>query len=488
MSLKSAQRLSISLTVFALAVLFVAGCGSISISQPPKFLSSSPASGATGVHPAVVVEATFSKNISISGFVLTSQNGNIIKGTVSGSGSSTVAFTPDSPLNFGTRYTAKVSNVVDSSGSRTADVTWSFTTVRNNLTYFTVPGSQNDDAGRYNATAVSPADGKTYVSYFNATTKALYVVSTADGASFSGPHRIDAPTSRESVGQYSSLAVDAAGNLHISYYHGTAGLKYATASDSAGAWSTTVIDPGSPEGTHSALALDAQGKVHISYYDTGNTALKYATNAGGSWKSELVDSGLTGDSPGQFTSIGIAADGTVHISYYDLRTATSNGNLKYIAGTFGHWAQPLTLDSTGDVGKYSSLALSGGKVYIAYDHLYPDGRRFVRIITNASGEWRRQDVVEVSTFSNDPNSLTANPLVMDAHGTAHISYFKDGVLYYNTGVLADIALNTWDWAPPLAVDSSQLGQGIYISLALDRQGDIRIAYYDATDGDLKFAR
>jgi hypothetical protein len=33
-----------------------------------------------------------------------------------------------------------------------------------------------------------------------------------------------------------------------------------------------------------------------------------------------------------------------------------------------------------------------------------------------------------------------------------------------------------------------VGQGIYTSIAVDSSGKVSIAYYDATDGDLKFAR
>jgi hypothetical protein len=81
-------------------------------------------------------------------------------------------------------------------------------------------------------------------------------------------------------------------------------------------------------GTYSSLALDANGIPHISYYDETARDLRYAVQVpGGSWKIEIVDS--QGD-VGLHTSIAVDAEGHSHIGYYDL----TNTNLKYalIAG------------------------------------------------------------------------------------------------------------------------------------------------------------
>lgn len=478
------------LIFFILLSAIIAGCGGSKTTDKtaPKFVYSSPANGIANVPNNSEISAIFSEGVNVSSFTVTSQNGSVIGGTVSGNGSSTITFTPAHSLNFGTKYTAKITGILDGSGNNTADVTWSFTTTGNSLTYHATPDSHFYNVGQFNSIAVSPVDGRSYMSYFNTSTRSLYVISTADGTSFEGPFRVDAPTGIENVGEYSSLAIDAAGNFHVSYYHAQSGLKYATAPNAAGVWTTMVVDGGgAPVGRFTSIALDANGRVHISYYDLANTALKYATNATGTWGNEIVDTGLPQDNPGQYTSIKVGAGNVVHISYYDFHASIVNGNLKYVTGTSGNWVAPLTLDSTGDVGQFSSLALFNGKVYITFNHLYPDGHRFIRIITNASDEWKHLDIVEVSQIVNDPTSLTANPIVIDATGIVYVSYYKGGVLYYTTGILINAAANLWDWASPFAVDTSELGQGIYTSLALSQDGRINIAYYDATDGDLKFA-
>ena len=90
-----------------------------------------------------------------------------------------------------------------------------------------------------------------------------------------------------SGGNNTSISLDVSGNVHISYYDSSNGnLKYAT--NAYGMWMTTTIDSSigdydvNNSGHSSSIALDASGNVYISYYDRLGTALKYATNASGS--------------------------------------------------------------------------------------------------------------------------------------------------------------------------------------------------------------
>jgi hypothetical protein len=134
-----------------------------------------------------------------------------------------------------------------------------------------------------------------------------------------------------SVGLYTSLAVDASGRLHVSYYDGTnADLKYATcAADCAltANWQAATVDAAGNVGFYTSLAVDAGGRLHVSYYDGTNGELKYATCAAAcelaaNWQTVTVDAdGLAGF----FTSLAVDASGRLHVSYYD----DFFGNLKY---------------------------------------------------------------------------------------------------------------------------------------------------------------
>ena len=96
---------------------------------------------------------------------------------------------------------------------------------------------------------------------------------------------------------------------------------------------------------------------HISYYDYTNQNLKYAYYDG-SWHIQTIDS--TGD-VGSYTSLALDSNNNPHISYFD----KTNTNLKY-AYYDGSW-HIETVDSTGTVGLYTSLALDSiGNPSISY--------------------------------------------------------------------------------------------------------------------------
>jgi hypothetical protein len=105
-------------------------------------------------------------------------------------------------------------------------------------------------------------------------------------------------------------------------------------------------------GKYAALALDGSGYPHISYYDEFNQGLKYAYQDASGWHIRTVDSGL--GFYGGHTSIALDGDDYPHISYYD----ASNGDLKYAYWDGSNWSID-TVDGSGDVGKYTSLALDG---------------------------------------------------------------------------------------------------------------------------------
>jgi hypothetical protein len=160
---------------------------------------------------------------------------------------------------------------------------------------------------------------------------------------------------------YPSIAVGADGYARISYQSPQSDLKYAW--DSASGWVSETVDAWGDTGAYTSLALDSEGYPHVSYYrvpaapviegrqlyseTTG--ALRYAYMDASGWHTETVDS--DGD-VGQFTSIAIDSNDYAHISYYD----ADNGDLKYAYQDALGW-HTTTVDSNGNVGLYTSLGL-----------------------------------------------------------------------------------------------------------------------------------
>ncbi|MBN1242168.1 MAG: choice-of-anchor D domain-containing protein [Spirochaetales bacterium] len=126
------------------------------------------------------------------------------------------------------------------------------------------------------------------------------------------------------------------------------------------------------QGTNIDAVMGSTSTVYFAYHDVTSANLKFVktTRSYNSFSYSYVLSSTTpvtidstGD-VGKYASIACSADGTtIYISYYD----ATNGNLKLAKSTnSGSTWSVQTVDSTGNVGQYSSVAVNGSVVYIAY--------------------------------------------------------------------------------------------------------------------------
>jgi hypothetical protein len=123
------------------------------------------------------------------------------------------------------------------------------------------------------------------------------------------------------AGLYPAIAVDSSNKVHMTFYgsraDGWTGLMYAT--NAPGYWGRIGVDtllinylPLVPVNT--SITVDSADKIHVSYYDNTYQDLKYAIKASGGWV--IMRACNRADGCGLCSSVAVDSEGSVRISHY----------------------------------------------------------------------------------------------------------------------------------------------------------------------------
>ena len=285
------------------------------------------------------------------------------------------------------------------------------------------------------------------------------------------------------VGWYTSLALTTAGFPVIAYYDiANADLKVAVCADATCSSGTTIrtIDSTDYVGTHTSLALTTADLPVISYYDATNGDLKLVVCADATCSSgttiRTIDS--TGD-VGRDTSLALTTAGFPVISYAD----STNGDLKVAMCadvTCSSGTTVRTIDSTGNVGQHTSLALTtAGFPIIAY---YDVTNGDLKVAVCADTTCSSGTIVHTIDSTGDVGRHTS--LALTTAGFPVISYYDNTKQGLKLAVCADATCLS---GTTIRTIDSTGNVGHYTSLALTTAGLPVISYYDSTKQGLKLA-
>jgi len=309
-----------------------------------------------------------------------------------------------------------------------------------------------------------------------------------------------------------SLAVDTAGDVHIAWDDWTTYLEseydrdifYKRWDDSTSTWTTTeVVSTESTSYSYNpSLAVDAAGDVHIAWRD-GTNYLESGTDADIFYKrwddstsawttTEVVSTESTSYSYNP--SLAVDAAGDVHIAWEDSTDYLESGTDQDIF--YKRWddsteswttTEVVSTESTG-YSAHPSLAVDTlGNVHIGWvdstDYAASgiDWDIFYKRWDDFTSTWTTTEVVSTGGTgdSYDPS------LAVDAAGDVHIAW-ADDTNYAASGIDRDIFYKRWDdftstWTTTEAVSTESTSYSYNPSLAVDTLGNVHVAWDDLTD-------
>jgi hypothetical protein len=354
--------------------------------------------------------------------------------------------------------------------------------------------------GLYTSLALNPKTGGMSISYYDQFNGRMVVTN------LSAPHPAELVSTARNVGTYNSLSLDPATNQpYIAYFaegerksdassRGPSAIKVAAVfGPGPGPWVTGVLTDAISIPAYVSVKKKDDSYQGIAYYNPLKKKLKYAFPSGGGWASEVVDRfNSTTEDNGMFPSLQFSkgkngiTNGAPMVSYYNatygvLRFAYRRGVQDWLV---------RDIDTTSaNVGQYTSMAISpggplAGLPAIAY---YDAANKRLKYAYNTPLDIWEMVVVDI-TPGVDVGQYAS--LAFAADGTPHIAYYDATNANLKHAYLKNPTADARIQANWVIDTIDTLGDvGRFASIGVSQgTGTVHIAYYDATNHSLRYAR
>jgi hypothetical protein len=332
---------------------------------------------------------------------------------------------------------------------------------------------------------------------------------------YAGWFGIKTVDSTNDVGKYASMKASGV-NVFVGYFDATKGqVRFATSADGGISWTAKQVhNSANTAGNPSAIAIRPNGStidIALVYQDWINLRAKKSSDAGATWVEDATYPDAANTVMYHCSlAAGTGADDTYYTSYY--AKSTGMEKLWFSRSTAGgaNWnpgalVDPLTIE---DVGRFSSIAVQGTAVFIAYQNSSTGKIVMTNSITGGTSVAATDGTNVYVVFfdgnnlafaksSNGGGSFPTPAIVSTGGGISPTMAVSAGKIYVSQfhATSGDLLFTRSDdfgatWiTPPVVVD---MGLGLNsigksTSIAVDGT-NVYIAYYDATNGDLKIAK
>ena len=290
---------------------------------------------------------------------------------------------------------------------------------------------------------------------------------------------------RANQGNYTDVAVDSLGNVHIVHLDLSDNLiRYVT--DSSGSWVATTIANDISDANSVSINIDSHDKVHIFYTSSINSntyALMHATNASGSWQtSSIVIENNMRRLYIDNDSTAIDSSGNFHLAYKGWDSASPEKIIKHSTNATGPWViTSITSSASGNLGTPSVVVDSENKphvIWMDYD------TKVIKHSTNATGSWATTSIISINTSIINTVCYSTS---IDSEDNIHIAYVVGALDNNSPLIYATNASGTWETT---TIDNIAFNYTPLCSIAVDYSGKAHISYLSTSPSDynvLKYA-
>lgn len=332
----------------------------------------------------------------------------------------------------------------------------------------------------------------------------------------------DATGWNDGLSERASIAVDNNGDVHVVWYDDTNGewgsdteIMYARLT--ATGWSNATVISDDTTGWNKgfsydpSIAIDDYGNIHVVWWDgtvgewgggSGDSEIMYTNCCNGIWSNATVISDNTGwnDGVSEEPDIAVDDDGNLHVVWQDNTISLNewgfDKEIMYSRRTASGWSNATVIsdDSTrwnGGASNSPSIAVDCyGIVHVVWEDdtngEWGSDREIMYSQRTAAG-WSNATVIsDDKTLWNNGNS--DNPgIAVDKNGDVHVVWYDatDGewgsdseIMYSRSSALG--------WSTIVLSDDLSLwnnGDSYYPNIAIDNDGNVHVVWHDATDGE-----